>query len=354
MAANLEYPVAEPPAHGSAQPLVDGIHWVRLPVPGALKHINVWLLEDGDGWTLVDTGMDVAPAREAWEGPLAAYLGGRPLRRIICTHHHPDHAGLAAWLAARHGAPVFMTAREFELLAMFRRDDRAAERGERYVAAFARDGLEAGPRERRMLSGEGYSSVVSGVPTDVRRLAGGETIRIGALDWSTFEVAGHTESQLVLHAPAAGVLIAGDQVLPRITSNVGVYPWHDDPDPLASYLDSFAALAALDPEPLVLPSHGEVFVGLRARILGLRDHHAATLERVLALVTGPTSARELAAGLFRPDLDALNLMLAVAESLANLEYLARRGRLVAETPAGGPRRYRPPLQGAAGSAGSAG
>jgi len=164
---------------------------------------------------------------------------------------------------------------------------------------------------------------------------------VGGCTWTARVVGGHTDAQLVLHQPDAGLLIAGDQVLPRITSNVGIYPERSDPDPVSTFLASFARLEAMEPEPVVLPSHGEVFRGLRARLGALRAHHAATLERVRELVREPCSARELAAQLYRRPLEGLNLMLGVGEALAHLEHLARAGVLERLEPPGGLRRYRP-------------
>jgi len=339
--AALSYPIAAPPEPGQAIPLAAGVHWARLPVPGPLRHINVWLLEDGDGWTLVDTGMDVPAARAAWEGTLHAYLGGRPLTRIICTHHHPDHAGLAAWLSERHGAPVFMSGPEFSLLqGLLTTAERPAEQARR-LAAFARDGLDATDAMRPALSGQSYRKIMSGVPADVRLLGDGDVVATGRTRWTARLVRGHSDAQLVFHTEDPALLIGGDQVLPRISSNIGIYPERADPDPIASFLASFDGLEALVPEPLVLPSHGSVFSGLRLRLAELRSHHATTLEAVIGLVTAPATAREVAERLFRSPLDSLNLMLAVGESLANLEHLAARGRLAVTEAPGGPRRYQP-------------
>jgi len=340
-AVSIQYPIASPPDVGDAAPLGSGVIWLRLPVPGALRHINVWLLEDGAGWTLIDTGMNVAAAREAWDGPFTAVLGGRPVTRIICTHHHPDHAGLAAWLADRFGVAVYMSEPEERLL----RDALAA--GPRHdavrarVAAFERDGLTVTPEMRPMAEFEGYRRVMSGIPAEIRRLANGDEIWIGGVRWVAHLVRGHTDGQLVFHAPDAGLLIAGDQVLPRITTNIGIYPEREDPDPLASFLDSFGCLAALEPEPLVLPSHGDVFRGLRRRLEELRAHHAETLAEVEGLVAEPMTAADLAGRLFRAPLDPLNRMLAVGETLAHLHYLAARGRLRTVEEPGTPRRYAP-------------
>jgi len=338
----LEYPVSDRPEPGQAVRLTAGVHWLRLPVPGALRHINVWLLEDGEGFTLVDTGMDTPAARAAWDGPLGAVLGGRPLRRILCTHHHPDHAGLAAWLSAKHGAPVYMSEAEAQLLKSLLAAGSGAASLSARVAAFERDGLLASEELRPVMMVAGYRRVMSGIPADIRPIRDGEVIAIGDGRWVAHLVRGHTDGQIVLHEPRAELLIAGDQVLPRITSNIGIYPEREDQDPVASFLGSFAALAALDPEPLVLPSHGDVFRGLRQRLKELAAHHAETLDEVAGLVVAPTTAAELATRLFRSPLDPLNRMLAVGETLAHLEHLARRGRLSVVETAGAPRRYGPP------------
>ncbi len=341
-AATLVYPFGAPAESGGAVPLGSGVTWLRLPVPGGLRHINLWLLEDGAGYTLVDTGMNVPAARAAWEGPLAAVLGGRPITRLICTHHHPDHAGLAGWLAARHGIAIYMSAPEEQLLRGLLGTGPERDVVMARTAEFRRAGLGGGGGGSDAGSGlDSYRRVMSGIPAEIRRIADGEALMIGGVRWVAREVRGHTDGQLVLHAPEAGLLISGDQVLPRITSNVGLYPEREDQDPLASFLGSFAGLAAIDPEPQVLPSHGDVFRGLRLRLAELRAHHERTLEQVEGLVTEPTTAAELAGRLFRSALDPLNRMLAIGETLAHLHYLAARGRLARLEEPGAPLRYGP-------------
>jgi glyoxylase-like metal-dependent hydrolase (beta-lactamase superfamily II) len=327
------------PAPGAAVPLAPGLEWIRLPVPGSLGHINVWLLDDGDGLTLIDTGMNVPEARAAWEGPLAGVLAGRPLRRILCTHHHPDHAGLAGWLARRHGARVWMSAPEYDLVARAYREAGDAARAAERRQAYARDGLEVEDRWSRVLSGAGYLGVMSGCPEDVGILAAGDRFEAGGRAWQVLEFAGHTDGQLLLHDAEAGLLIVGDQVLPRISANVGIYPERRDGDPLASYLASFDALEALVPEPVVLPSHGEPFEGLRARIGVLRGHHMARLDAVERLCRAPVTAADAAQQLYRGALDPLNRMLALGETLAHLRLLETRGLVEVQEPPGGPRRF---------------
>ena len=338
-AALLEYPLGPSPAVGSVTPVVAGLSCVRLPVPGALRYINVWLLDDGDGFTLVDTGMNVPAARAVWDDAGARALCGRPIRRIVCTHHHPDHAGLAGWLAERYGATLYMSAAEERLMRTMMPTWPDPATVAARLAAFERDGLTATEETRSVLAGDSYRSVLSGIPTDIRRLADSDRVEIGAIAWDVLELGGHTDGQLLLHATAPGLLIAGDQLLPRITSNVGVYPERSDRDPLDSFLASFDRLERLDPEPLVLPSHGDVFRGARRRIAVLRAHHAAVLETVVGLVREPATAAEIAARLFRTPLDPLNRMLAVGETLAHLCYLARRGRLRIVAEPGAMRRF---------------
>lgn len=337
----LEYPIERVPQPGEAIELAPGVHWARLPLAGALRHINVWLLEDGDAWTLVDTGLNAPEARAAWEGPLHAYLRGRPLRRIVCTHHHPDHAGLACWLQERHGSEIWMTHAEE---AVMRRLERAwyddAWRDAR-IAAYGAEGLAVTPELRPFFVLDTYRRSMSGVPARIaRHVADGEVLEIGAHRWRAYVLRGHTDGQLVLVEEAAGLMIAGDQILPRITSNVGIYPERDDQDPVASYLESFDALdpVAENRELLVLPSHGDVFRGLDLRLEQLRRHHELTLERLLGLMDAPATAHDLAKRMFRIPLDALNTVLAHGETLAHVRYLVNRGRADV-VPGDGPRRY---------------
>lgn len=337
----LEYPVERPPEPGEAVELAPGVHWVRLPLAGALRHINVWLLEDGDGWTLVDTGLNSPEVRAAWQGPLHDYLRGRPLRHLICTHHHPDHAGLATWLQARYHCAIWMSEAEEAVMRRLERTWYEAEWREARLNAYRAEGLEVTEQLRQFMIVETYRGAMSGIPRRIERhVADGEVLQIGAHRWNARLLRGHTDGQLVLVETDAKLMIAGDQILPRITSNVGVYPERADQDPVASYVDSFDELdpIAADPQLLVLPSHGNVFRGLDIRLEQLRRHHAETLERLLALMDAPATATQLAGKLFRVQLDALNTVLAHGEALAHVRYLVNRG-LAQVVPGDGPRRY---------------
>lgn len=332
----LEFPPLPEPAPGELVPLADGFLWARVPVPGSLRHINVWLLDDGDGWTLVDTGMDLPEARAAWDGVLRAALGGRPLRRILCTHHHPDHAGLASFLAARDAAEVLMSAGETAVMRRIERawhDDEAVRA--RVVESEA-EGLAVVGELRPLIRLERYRSVMSGLPARPTDVADGATLLAGGRAFTARVLGGHTDAQVVLHGD--GVLIAADQVLPRITSNVGIYPERADRDPVASYLASLDVLDRLAPETLVLPAHGRPFRGLHVRTAQLRAHHARALDAVERLLDVSRTATELAARLFARPLDVLNSYLAVGETLAHVRRLVADGRATVDD--GPPRRYR--------------
>jgi len=333
------YTHEQPPPPGTRRPVTDSVDWVRLPVPGSLEHINVWLLKDGDGWTLVDTGMSVPEARAAWAGPLAAAFRERPLRRILCTHHHPDHAGLARWLAEAHGVPVLMSAPEDAVMRRFEAVWHEPESRDRHLAWWAATGVEMGPAQLPFLTLNGYRGVISGRPAVAEYVADGDSLTIGRVRYQCRLFAGHTDAQIVLLDPAGGVIIAGDQVLPRISSNVGAYPERADANPLASYLDSLDVLDSIAADLTVLPSHGLPFRGLRARTAELKDHHRLTLERVIACLEAPRSAADAARALFPGAGDGLNRLLAVGETLAHLMYLESHGRVVAQASAQGIRHY---------------
>lgn len=339
MSFELDYPVRDVPEPGAAVPLAPGLLWARLPVPGALRHINVWLLDDGDGWLLVDTGMDTAESRAAWEGPLQASLGGRPLRRILCTHHHPDHAGLAHFLAAKHGAAVLMSTGECDVLERIElawRDEREAEAR---CAAVQAEGVAVEGEMRVLVRLERYRSVMSGIPTHLAHVADGDVVAAGGREWTARVLGGHTDAQLVLHCERDGLLISADQVLPRITSNVGIYPERADLDPVASYLRSFDVLDTLPEDTLVLPAHGNPFRGLRRRVAQLRGHHHATLRALPGMLHAPHTGSELAQRLFRRPLDVLNTYLAVGETVAHLRHLVGLGSVEIVADGAGSRRY---------------
>jgi glyoxylase-like metal-dependent hydrolase (beta-lactamase superfamily II) len=317
-----------PPELGGFRALGESLVWIRLPVPGPLHHINVWLLATDSGWLLVDTGLAIPAVEEAWRRlgedlvPLAA------LERIVVTHHHPDHFGMAARLSAERGIEVLMS----ETAAAAARPDTAGpEAFAPRLSDFAgRLGLELEPGFGEFLSGRRYRSIVSGMPPAQVPLLEGQELptRVGSLRVSLHH--GHAPGHACLHAPEARLLVSGDQVLPTISPNISLYPGIEDEDPLGRYLESLDRLAALPDDTMVLPAHGRPFSGLRARLRALREEHEQRLRRIVETCRDGASSAEVIGSLFRlARLDPLNRLLATTETLAHLRYLERRGQVSA-------------------------
>lgn len=326
------------PAAGEAIAVAEGVWWIRMPLPFALDHINLWVLEDGDGWTLVDTGYGVEATWTLWEGHLAGWMAGRPVKRVVVTHYHPDHVGCAAWLAGRTGAPLWMTTSEF-LSAHAAHDDTAGFDRATGIDFFVRNGLALSRIPERMRTGNGYRRGVPDIPRTYHRMMHGDRIAIGGREWEVITVFGHAPEQATLWCPSLNVLISSDQVLPRITSNVAVWGNQPEANPLAHFLSSLGRLAHLPSDARVLPSHERVFLGLHRRIADLHEHHDRRLERLLEGCVSPLSAFDALPLLFKRQLDDHQMMFAMGEAIAHLHYLHAQGRVRREVDAEGVRRY---------------
>ena len=327
MTPSLHFPVATPPEAGKTLGIAPGVEWLRMSLPFALDHINLWLLEDGPGWTIVDTGYATAETRARWELIFAERLGGLPVTRIIATHHHPDHIGLASWLTERWQAPLWTSEKEWLYARLMSRttDDSAMLRRD-----FARRaGLDEAASQVFTEHHKGYRRGVPSVPSSFQRLADGLVVEIGGREWRVIVGEGHSPELACLYCAETGVLIAGDQVLPQISPNVSVHPHEPDGDPLSRFLRSLDKLrGAVPPDTLVLPSHNLPFFGLHRRIDALAAHHRTRCDEILAACASPQSATQLLPVLFRRPLDRHQLGFALGEALAHLRYLTSRGALV--------------------------
>ncbi len=327
----LTYPFGRRfPEPGELIPVAPGLDWARLPVPGALKHVNVWLLDDGDGVAAVDTGLDIAPCREAWEALLAGPLAGRRLTRVICTHFHPDHLGLAGCLCGRFGAPLVMTREEWLFARMLTADVRPAPPAE--ATAYQR---AAGWSEERIAAeaekGWGrFSAMVSPVPVSFLRIRDGDTLRTGARAWRIVTGNGHSPEHACLVDDEAGIMIAGDQVLPRITSNISLSLSEPEGDPLGDWLASIDKLRGLSNSLLVLPSHGDPFTGLHARLDALEHGHRDRLHALHARLAEPKRAVDCFPVLFARKIEDNMMGLATGEAMAHLRRLEVEERAVRE------------------------
>jgi glyoxylase-like metal-dependent hydrolase (beta-lactamase superfamily II) len=320
----IDHPFDSPPETGTTRLVAPGVNWLRMPLPFALDHINLWLLEDGAGFTAVDTGIAMDAVKEAWKSALA----GQHLQRQIATHFHPDHLGLAGWLAAEYGAPLWMTQGEY-LTAHVIAAGLAPFDIPSMVALFARHGLDAARCAALEARGNAYRRGVPVIPAAFHPLFDGDMLRIGVHAWQVIVGHGHAPEHASLYCAELNVLIAGDMLLPRITTNVSTYAAAPELDTLQLYLDSIDRLAELPEDTLVLPSHGHPFRGIRARVAELHTHHEARCADLLAACAdGPRTAGNLLEVLFgRPINDPHQTLFAMGEAIAHLNYLERQGRL---------------------------
>src|SRR5438132_10573523 len=322
----LQFPVAAPPRPGETLAIAPGVHWLRMPLPFALDHINLWLIEDRAGWTIVDTGYATAETEELWERIFAERLGALPVTRVIVTHYHPDHIGLAGWLTERWQIPLWVTEKEWLFARVMSRGDEDFAPSRRSFAH--RAGLDPASIELFGERENSYRRGVPSVPASFRRLADGMPVEIGGREWRVIVGEGHAPELACLSCAETGVLISGDQVLPRISPNISVQAQEPDGDPLARYLASLGKLRqALPPDILVLPSHNLPFRGLYPRIDELAAHHHARCAEVTAACARPHSAAELLPVMFRRRLDRHQTAFALGEALAHLHYLIGQGEI---------------------------
>ena len=302
------------------------MRWARFPVPGALKHINVWVLDDGDGVAIVDTGLAISPCRDAWEALLTGPLAGTHVTRVVVTHFHPDHLGLAGWLTDRFSAPLMMTRTEWQLARLLTADIRDSPPAEA-LAAWRLAGWDEPRIAAEASKGWGrFASVVSPVPVRYLRLVDGRALKVGARTWRVVTGSGHSPEHACLVDEENGVLIAGDQVLPRITSNVSLMLSEPEEDPLSDWLGSIAKLRRLPADLLVLPSHGDPFTGLHARLHALDAGHRVQLDALHAFLSEPRRAVDCFGVLFARVVDDGIYGLATGEAMAHLRRLEVESR----------------------------
>lgn len=323
----LEYPHPGPPAPGGAIEVAPGLHWLRMPLPFELDHINLWLLEEDDGWTVIDSGLGIGATRKLWEQVFADVLGDRAVRRVVVTHYHPDHAGNAAWLCQRFGARLWMTRAEF-LTAHAVLHGVASFSAEASAALFRANGLGEQGVGMLLERGDLYRKLVPEFPAEHRRLMHGSTVRLGGRDWEVIVGYGHAPEHASLYCRELNVVVSGDMLLPRISTNVAVRPIDPTGDPLRLFLESIRQFGRLDADVLVLPSHGVPFRGAHARVAALEAHHGARLDELQAACkAAPRSAADVLEVLFRRRLDSNQIFFAMGEAIAHLHCLHYAGRL---------------------------
>jgi glyoxylase-like metal-dependent hydrolase (beta-lactamase superfamily II) len=341
-AAALSYPFESRPDAGGAREVAPGVLWIRMPLPFTLNHINLWAIEDGEGWAIVDTGTQTPNTVAAWRTLIAGPLGGRPITRVVVTHMHPDHIGMAGWLTRKFDCRLWMTRLEY-LTCRVLAADTGHEAPADGIAFYRRAGWDDDSIEHYRARFGGFGKFIYRLPDSYRRIRDGEVLRIGSHDWTVVIGSGHSPEHACLYCPGLKLLISGDQVLPRISSNVSVFPNEPDADPLGEWLASLSRLEALVPdEVLVLPAHNDPFNGLHARLKSLIQGHERGLGRLRESLAEPRRAVDLFGALFARDVrsDPQLLGMATGECVAHLNYLLARGEIAVERKADGVNLYR--------------
>ncbi|WP_137919262.1 MBL fold metallo-hydrolase [Hydrogenophaga sp. 2FB] len=349
----LQYPCGEAPAPGEVREIAPGVLWLRMPLPFALNHINLWAIADederGTGWAVVDTGTKTPEAMAAWRqlisptGPLAATPQGARITRVFCTHMHPDHVGMAGWLTRKFQCRLWMTRLEY-LTCRTLVADTGREAPDEAIEFYRRMGWSEDALDVYRSRFGGYSKYVHMLPDSFQRLTDGQTLRIGAHEWRVVVGRGHSPEHACLVSDALGVMVSGDQVLPRISSNVSVFPTEPEADPLGDWIESIERLrATLSDELLVLPAHGDPFRGLHARLDRLAQGHERGLQRLRrTLAESPKRTVDVFGALFARAIegDSDLLGMATGEGVAHLNHLISRGEAVRESGADGVYHYR--------------
>ena len=328
----LTYPFggAEPGA-GQIMSVAPGVGWVRLAMWGPLKHVNCWLLEDGDGHALVDTGFNRDDSRAAWKTLAAGPLAAGKVTQVIGTHMHPDHIGLAGWMCRFHDAPLLMTRGEY-MTAQYVIADAQDAVPEEITAFRVGCGWSAEQVAHAAERGwSGFRRIVTPLPRSYTRLKDGDVLAIGGREWRVIVGSGHSPEHACLLDAANGIFVAGDQVLPRISPNVSLGVTEPDADPLGEWFDSIAKLKAEVPaDVLTLPGHGDPFTGLHARLDAMDREHRERLDELAVFLAEPRRVVDCFGRLFRRAIGDDMLGMATGEALAHLKRLEVEGRALRE------------------------
>lgn len=325
--AGIRYPWDRPPEPGTATEVAPGVLWMRLPLPMKLDHVNVYALDDGDGWTVIDTGFSSRKSRAIWDQLLAGPLAGKPVRRVVVTHHHPDHVGLAGWFQAVHGAELITTRTAWLFARMLTLDEQDRPTPEtllHYKRAGMRSDLLAQRAEERPFN---FADVVWPMPLGFTRIAQGDILRMGGRNWDVHIGNGHAPEHATFWSRDDNLILAGDQILPSISSNIGVYATEPLADPVADWIEACERFVPMARNAhLVLGGHKLPFTGLPLRMKQLIDNHHGALARLLEALDSPKAAGDCFAPLFKRAIGDGEYGLALVEAVAHLNHLHVTGQ----------------------------
>ncbi|MBD2859881.1 MBL fold metallo-hydrolase [Spongiibacter sp. KMU-158] len=340
-AEGIRYPYSEPPKKGEWIEVAQGVYWLQMALPMALDHINLYVIEDDQGWWIVDTGMKWGDTQERWQLLFDGPMQGKPLLGVICTHLHPDHIGQAGWLCKTWKVPLCMSIGEYLSARTMTAPAPNGEPNWALIQHFIRSGIPEQTVQQMASKFQGFGDIVEPLPRSYRRLRDGQTLSIGGREWQVMIGSGHSPEHVCLYDARDHILLSGDQIIPRITSNVSVMPTEPEANPLVDWFNSLRRFRAELPEDtLILPAHNAPFYGAHYRLEHLIAHHESHLAAIeKACAEQPKTALELFPVLFEREVGVHEMPLALGEAVAHLHYLYELGRLERELHEDGAYRY---------------
>ena len=340
MTEPVSRPFASAPRFGEPVEVEDDVLWIRLPLPMALDHVNAFALYDADGWTIVDTGMNTSVTRKCWKEILQGPLAGHPVIRVILTHHHPDHVGMAGWFRTVFGAEIWSTRTAWLLARMLTLDvqDRPVPEALQFyrLAGIGEEALERRKVERPF----NFSDCVMPIPLGFKRMREGDRLEAGGRTWTLRIGNGHAPAHATLWCEDDSLVIGGDQFLADKTSNIGVYPTEPEADPLSEWLESCERFSRFASDgQLILPGHKLPYRGLPRRLGELVENHETALDRLKEFLDVPRTAHECLPTVFGRTIGKGEYGMAIVEAVAHLNYLHSRGLTERTVDEGGARRW---------------
>lgn len=326
MVNDIQYMLDDPPETGQPMRIADDLYMLRLPLPFALDHVNVWLLEGDTGWTVIDTGLGTADCLVIWDKLLTGFMKKKPVEKLILTHYHPDHVGLSGDLVDRTGACVYMSRTEW-LMANMLFHDTGGELNAGMLALFVLHGLPEDIHEKMSRTKNIFAQRCSSLPASYQRLKHNDTIRISGSSWQCRQGHGHSPEHIALYNKERKILIAGDHILPKITPNIPMPVQETSSNPIADYISSLETYRDIENDVLILPSHRLPFKGIGIRIDQLIEHHHQRLNQLYEACDKSVSVYDILPVLFKRSLDINQMTFAMLEALSHMVYLQQAGKI---------------------------
>ena len=324
----IRYPWDQPPENGEITEIAEGVMWLRLPLPMKLDHVNIYILDDGDGWTLIDTGIKTRKVMGMWKHLIDNILSGKPIKRVIATHHHPDHIGLHGWFVENYGAEYLSTQVAYLTARMLTLDTQEAYLDSQidfYRRAGMRSDLFEARKSERPFN---FSDIVHPIPIGFKKISEGDKIEMGGRTWDIRVDHGHAPYHATFWSCDDGLVLSGDQIIPSISSNIGVYPTEPDSNPLKEWMASCDRLKEFsNDDNLALPGHKLPFVGIPLRLKQLLENHSGALDRLRLDLKTPKTAGEVMPAIFKRNIEDGEYSLGLVEALAHCNYLWHAGEV---------------------------